>query len=183
MNKNQLKDLKREELEDIIIEIYNLNETRSQSKIEYFLSTKNRAENEQYFIGQIDIIINNRYRINNQDSDFMAIELNRIRGELESSLLNSNTYLAWELIDMIVQNDGNLIDFFSDECTDLWEALENFNLLWLDVSSKLNKPQSYWVNLLKDIISNDSHGCRDNFIPNLNILLDEAGIAELTSSL
>lgn len=168
--KNKLENLNKNDLIELIMSIYRKQDERISSYIDNRLNKDDYGTVAAFFKKRINNWIESNQFINYNNSFEFSEEIADLREEVNETLLPSAPEEVWSLADLVLRNDGSIIDSVDDSGGAVGTELNQFCILWLEAAAGMNKADEYWIPLIMDIADNNNYGCRELILNSADIL-------------
>jgi len=127
--------------------------------------------NYQQLQVEVNSIIRGTHFYGYSESSYFAHEIKMLRQGIENDLLENEPEQALKIVDKIIRADGRIIERVDDSLGNVGPELNDFCILWLHAASKCSVPEDSWIPKIVKIADKDDYGCRNELLPNVNILL------------
>lgn len=172
-NKSALTDLSRNDLEELLLRIYSVENNQINEMINGTVVKNHPSDQIKYYKRIVKDLISDNKFYSYHECDEHASQIERLRESIEQDLLHLDPKAAWDLCNQIICNDGAIIESADDSDGQLGYELNQFCILWLEAADEINMPAEYWFPLVIEIAGGDDYGCRDQFLENTDILFNK----------
>lgn len=117
------------------------------------------------------------YRYN--ENSYFANQIRLLKEGIKSYLLETEPELALKITEKIIRSDGRIIERTDDSSGSVGYELNDFCILWLEAASRCTAPSNNWIQKIIKLNDGDDYGCRNDLLPNVNILLSMEEMQEL----
>lgn len=135
--------------------------------------------NFQQFWMEAKRLINDNHFYGYAGSSSFAYELRLLREGIETHLLETEPESTLKITGKIIQADGKLIEKVDDSDGSVGYELNSFCILWLEAAVLCPVPEKGWISQIIEFADGDEYGCRNEFLPNVQILLSAENMQSL----
>jgi Family of unknown function (DUF6880) len=133
---------------------------------------------QQYWM-EAKRLINDNHFYGYSGSSSFAHKLRLIREGIENHLLETEPESSLKISGKIIRSDGKLIEKVDDSDGSVGYELNSFCILWLEAAALCPVPDKGWIPQIIEIADGDEYGCRNEFLPNVEILLSAVNMQSL----
>ncbi len=127
--------------------------------------------NYQQYWTEAKRLINDNHFYGYSERTTFAHELRLLREGIETHLLETEPESTLKISGKIIRSDGKLIEKVDDSDGSVGYELNSFCVLWLEAAALCPVPGKGWIPQIIEIADGDEYGCRNEFLPNVEILL------------
>ncbi|MCG8313695.1 MAG: hypothetical protein MI976_10800 [Pseudomonadales bacterium] len=150
-------------------------------RIEYLLSAEDPKMLASEFRKKITALKRQKRFVDYFESRAFGREIETLANDIFDQLVPLSAELAVDLLEKLMATAPNSLERSDDSNGDVGFAYQNITMLWLEVATRVAKPEKFWMKKIKALIDSDRYGVLDQLLPNANMLLSNTSLRELAA--